>query len=209
LWELPTYYFRLLPNATQFPTWLAWDVNNQQSLFAGFPSISTSSNYVAITPRFIRNLAEPLMYPSQRTNTIDVFLTQKVIEWVSRNMATQVNVSDYYSSNQTCLASFLPDNGFLFDYVPKTNRRVLIQAAGWSMKFVPVWGDIILDMILLDEEAMNTSSKYAQYMEYFSLYRPNRLIEDVTNKGFQPVSICFLTLVLSFHSVFISNDYNT
>ncbi len=202
LWELPIYYFRLLTNATQFPTWLAWDVNNQQSLFAGFPSISTSSNYVAITPRLIRNLSEPLIYPSQRINTIDVFLTQKVIEWVSRNMATQVNVSDYYSSNQTCLATFLPDNGFLFDSVPKTNRRVLIQAAGWSMKFVSVWGDILSDMILLDE-AMNTSSKYAQYMKYFSLYRLNRLIEDVTvtNKGFQPISICFLTLVLLFHSV--------
>ena len=79
------------------------------------------------------------MHPSQRINTIDIFLTQKVIEWVSRNMATQVNVSDYYSSTQTCLATFLPDNGFLLHYVPQTNRRVLIQAAGWSMKFTPVW----------------------------------------------------------------------
>jgi hypothetical protein len=131
LWELPIYYFRLLPNATQFPTWLVWDDNNQQSLFAGFPSISTSSNYVSITPRFIRNLFAPLIYPSQRTNTIDDFLTQKVIEWVSRNMPTQINVSDYYSSNQTCLATFLPDNGFLLDYVPQTNRRVLVNTSCW------------------------------------------------------------------------------
>jgi hypothetical protein len=118
-------------------------------------------------------------------------------------MGTQVNVSDYYSSNQTCLATFLPDNRFLLDYVPQTNRRVLIQAAGWSMKFVPVWGDILSDMILLDE-AMNSSSKYAPYMEYFSLSQPNRLIENVTitSKGFQTKSICFLTLVLSFHIAF-------
>ncbi|CAF1609701.1 unnamed protein product, partial [Didymodactylos carnosus] len=54
-------------------------------------------------------------------------------------------------------ATFLPDNRFLLDYVPQTNRRVLIQAAGWSMKFVPVWGDILSDMIFLDE-AMNSSS---------------------------------------------------
>jgi hypothetical protein len=94
----------------------------------------------------------------------------------------------------------LPDNGFLLDYVPRTDRRVLIQAAGWSMQFVPVWGDILSDMILLDE-AMNTSSKYAKYMEYFSLSRPNRLIENITliNKGFQTVSFSFFTLVLSFH----------
>ena len=203
LWELPIFYFRLLPNATQFPTWLAWDGNDRQSLFFGYPKISISSNYVIISPRFIRNLSTPLIYLSQQTNKIDDFLTQKVIEWVSHNMATQVNISDYYVSTQTCLATFLPDNEFLLDYVPQTNERVLMQAAGWSMKFVPIWGDIISDMILLDE-AMNTSSKYAQYMEYFSFFRPNRLIDDITipNKGFQNVSIWFLTLVLSFHIIF-------
>ena len=205
LWELPIYYFRLLTNATQLPTWLAWDDNHQQSLFAGFPDISSSPNYVAITPRFIQNFSTPLIYPSQRTNTIDAFLTEKVVEWVSRHMATQVNVSDFYASHQTCLATFLPDNGFLLDYVPQTNRRVLIQAAGWSMKFVPVWGDILSDMILYDG-AMNTSSNYTQYIEYFSLSRPNRLIENITviNKGFQPVSMRFLTLILSFHSVLLA-----
>jgi glycine/D-amino acid oxidase-like deaminating enzyme len=200
LWELPTYYFRLLPNATQFPTWVTWNDNDLQSHFAGFSTASTSSDYVAFSPHFIRNLSNPLIYPSQRTNTIDTLLTKKVIEWISRHMAMQVNVSNYDFSNQTCLATFLPDNGFLLDYVPRTDRRVLIQAAGWSMKFVPIWGDILSDMILLDE-AMNTSSKYAKYMEYFSLSRPNRLIENITliNEGFQTVSFSFFTLVLSFH----------
>ena len=28
LWELPVYYFRLLPNATEFPTWATWDSND-------------------------------------------------------------------------------------------------------------------------------------------------------------------------------------
>jgi hypothetical protein len=170
---------------------------------AGFSTTLISSNYIAILPRFIKNLSKPLIYPSQRTNTVDTFLTQKVIEWVLRHMATQVNVSDYYTSNQTCLATFLPDNRFLLDYVPQTNRRLLIQAAGWSMKFVPVWGDILSDMILLDE-AMNSSSKYAPYMEYFLLSPPNRLTENITitSKGFQTKSICFLTLVLSFHIAF-------
>jgi hypothetical protein len=118
-------------------------------------------------------------------------------------MATQVNVSDYYSSTQTSLATFLPDNGFLLDYVPQTNRRVLIQAAGWSMKFAPVWGDILSNMILLDE-AMNSSSKYTPYMGYFSLSRSNQLIETTTiaSKGFQTKSICFLILILSLHIAF-------
>jgi hypothetical protein len=193
LWELPIYYFRRLPNATPFPTWFAWSGDDLYSLFSGFPTMSTSSDYIVVSPRFIQRLSEPLKYPSQRTNKIDDFLTKKVIEWVSRYMATQVNISDYHFNNQTCLATFLPDNGFLLDYVPRTNKRVLIQAAGWSMKFVPVWGDILSDMILFDD-AMNISSKYAKYMEYFSIFRPNRLIEEVTlnNKGFQIASPAFL-----------------
>ena len=201
-WELPVYYFRLLPNATQLPTWLAWDDNNPQSLFVGFPSISTSSNYVAITPRYIKNPSALLTYSSQEVNKINELFKEKVIEWVSRHMSTQINVSDYYSNNETYLATFLPDNGFLLDYVPQTNRRVLIQAADWSMKFAPVWGDILSDMILFDE-VINTSSKYKQYMEYFSLYRPNRLIENAieTNKGFRLVSMYFLALILSIHNV--------
>ena len=199
------HYFRLLPNATEIPTWLAWNDNHQESLFVGFPVISPSSNYIAITPRFIENFSKTLMYPSQETNEVDAFLTQKVIEWVSRHMSAQVNVSDYYASNQTCLATILPDNGFLLDYGPQTNRRVVIQAAGWSMKFVPIWGDILSDMILYDE-TMNISSPYAQYMKYLALSRPNRLIENitVTNKGFQPVFVGFLTLTLSFHRVLFS-----
>jgi len=84
-----------------------------------------------------------------------------------------------------------------------SEKECCLQAADWSMKFVPIWGDILSDMILLDE-AMSTSSKYAPYMEYFSLSRPNRLIEEITitNKGFQTKSIYFLTLVLSFHTTF-------
>ncbi|CAF1285717.1 unnamed protein product [Rotaria sordida] len=203
LWELPIYYFRLLPNATRFPTWLTWNSKDRQSIFFGFPSMLTSSGYIAVLPRFIRNLSKPLLYPSQRTNTADNFLAQKVLEWVSLHMATQVNVSDYYVNEQTYLTTFLPDNGFLLDYISQTNRRVLIQTAGCNMKFVPIWSDILSDMILFDE-AMNTSSKYAKYMKYFSLTRLNRIIENTTtsnpsNLGFKTVSNYFLTFTLSFY----------
>ena len=203
LWELPVYYFRRLPNSTTFPTWFAWGGNDLQSLFSGFSTMSTSSDYIVVSPRFIHTLSKPFNYPSQRTNKIDLFLTQKVIEWVSRYMATVVNVSDYHFNNQTCLATFLPDNGYLLDYVPRTNKRVLIQAAGWGMKFVPVWGDILSDLILLDD-TMNTSSKYAKYMEYFSLSRPNRLIEEFTinNRGFHTASPGFSLLTYLFILLF-------
>jgi hypothetical protein len=137
-------------------------------------------------------MSNPLIYPSQRTNIVDPFFTKKVVEWVSHNMGMMVNVSDYYINNRTCLATFLPDNGFLLDYAPQTNKRVLIQAAGWGMKFVPVWGDILSDMILFE---INSSSNYFKYMDYFSLFRPNRLIEELIikpNKGYKFTSSLLL-----------------
>ncbi|CAF3920416.1 unnamed protein product [Rotaria sp. Silwood1] len=180
LWELPVYYFRLLPNANRFPTWFSRGGSDLQSLFSGFPIVS-SSDYIAVLPGFIPNLFNTLIHPSQRANMIDPFITQKVIEWVSQHMAMQVNASDYYVINGTYLATVLPDNGILLDYVPQTNNQVLIKAAGWGMEFVPVWGDILSEMILFNnDDTMKTSSKYAKYMEYFSLSRPNRLINDAT-----------------------------
>jgi len=190
LWELPVYYFRRLPNAPQFPTWFTVGDNHRQSLFAGF-SIDSTSDYIVITPKFIQNMSNSLIYPSQQTNIIDPFLTQKVIKWVLQHMRMLVNISDYYSNNRTCLATFLPDNGFLLDYVPRKNNRVLIQGAGWGMKFVPIWADILSDMILFE---MNSSAQYAEYMNYFSLSRSNRLIEELI----KPSKGCKFTSSLLF-----------
>ncbi|CAF2701584.1 unnamed protein product [Rotaria sp. Silwood2] len=197
LWEIPIYHFRLLSNSTQIPTWLSWDGHDLQSLFTGFTSSLSSTDYITLLPRFIKDFSKPLMYPSQKKNIIDTFLTQKVIAWVSRYMTTEVNVSDYYWSSTTCLATFLSDNGFLLDYIPGTNRKALIQAGGWGMEFAPVWGDILSDVILLDQ-ATNTSSKYSKYMQYFSLSRFNRTDENIVlpNEGLQTVPAYIIIIVL-------------
>jgi hypothetical protein len=121
-----------------------------------------------------------LIYPSQKTNIIDPFITQKVIEWISRHMSVLINVSDYYSYNQTYLSPFLPGNGYLLDYVPRTNKRMLIQASSIGLTFAPIWADILSDMSLFE---INSSSKYAKYMNYFSLPQPNSV--TIFNQGYR------------------------
>jgi len=196
LWEQSVYYFRRLPTVIELPTWFTWDNNDVQSLYSGFP-IDWTSDYIRISPSFITNMSNPLMYPSQQTNTVDPALTRKVVDWVSRYMETMVNASDYYSSNRTWLCASLPDHGFLLDYVPQTNRRVLMQAAGCGMDLIPVWADILSNMILFE---MNTTSKYSKYIDYFSLSRSNRLIEEmiIPNKGQKMISSIFLFLYCLF-----------
>ncbi|CAF1283605.1 unnamed protein product, partial [Rotaria sordida] len=144
LWEMPYVNFRLRPNATQIPTWFVWAGADLQSLFSGF-SIDPTSDYIFVVASFIQNLSNALLYPAQRTNIADPFIIKKIIDFVTQNLA-QVDPNDYFVKNRTCLATFLPDNGFLLDYVPNTNKKVLIQAAGWGMKFVPIWADILSDM---------------------------------------------------------------
>jgi hypothetical protein len=88
-------------------------------LFSAFP---ISSDYIVVSPRFSKIFSEPLNYPWQRTNKIDVYVTEKVVEGVSRYMSTEVNLSDYHFNNETCLANFFPDNGFLLDLC-STNKQ--------------------------------------------------------------------------------------
>jgi monoamine oxidase/glycine/D-amino acid oxidase-like deaminating enzyme len=184
LWELPLYYFRRLPIATRLPTWIEFDNHDQQSLFAGFSIADSTSDYIVIEPNFIQNLSNSLVYPWQQTNIIDPFITQKVIEWVSSHMRTMINASDYYSNNQTYLSTFIPGSEFLLDYIPQTNKRMIIQVAPMATSLVPIWADILSDMTLFE---INSSSKYAKYINYFSLPQPNRPANGsvMSNKGYR------------------------
>ncbi|CAF4820775.1 unnamed protein product [Rotaria sp. Silwood1] len=93
LWELPVYYFRLRSTVTRLPNWFSFGDHNQQSLVAGL-SIDPAYDYIVVKPNFIQNMSSPLLYPSQRTNKIDSFLTEKVIDWVSRRIP--VSIEDIY-----------------------------------------------------------------------------------------------------------------
>lgn len=174
LWELPTYYFRSLPTLTRLPNWLSLGDHHQDSLFSGF-SIDPTSDYIIVKPNFIQNTSNALSHPSQQTNTVDPVLTAKVIDWVYRSLGASVNLSDYYADNRTYLTSFLSDSEYLLDYVPQTNQRVLMQAAGLETNFAPIWADILSRMILSDRIL---TSRYAKYMDYFSFARPSRLVTE-------------------------------
>ncbi|CAF1007962.1 unnamed protein product [Rotaria sp. Silwood1] len=159
LWKVPIYYFRHSSSFTQLPNWLALDEHNSQVLLSGF-SIDLASNYLVIKPSFIQNRSNSLIYSSQQTTTIDPFLTKQVVDWVSHHLGTWVNVSDYSLHNQTYFETLPLGNRFLLDFVPRTDNRVLIHAAGLEMNFAPVWADMLSEMILTVE-----STRRRKYIE--------------------------------------------
>lgn len=57
-----------------------------------------------------------------------------------------------------CVAGFVsrPEDeknsgGIVLDFLPNTNKRIVLTAGGWCMKYVPVMGIILAKMALLGE----------------------------------------------------------
>ncbi|CAF0793817.1 unnamed protein product [Adineta steineri] len=173
--KLPIYYFRRLPNFVRLPNGIVMNDQNQQENFSSFSIVSTS-DYIIIKPTFIQNVSNFL---------IDSIYTETVLNWVSHHLNTLVNVSDYYIDNRTYLVRSLPDNKFVLDYVPRTNKRILMQVGENEITFVPVLADILSDMVLFD--GMNTSSKYTKYFEYFSFPQSHQATTEgiISSKGNQ------------------------
>lgn len=184
LWELPTFYARRLLNTPEItPAWFA-------DSFAGYAPESNSSlysDYVRIEPHFLTDSHRAFSWPNQRTNQPDPLLLNATHLWLKTHMSGFVDSNDILAAPKTCLASVLPDGGYLLDYVPGDyNRQRLIMAAGgWAMKYIPVFADILTDFVL-DETA---TSPYASYLDQFSFNRPGRLISEETTSTMGPTTL--------------------
>ena len=71
----------------------------------------------------------------------------------------------------TCNAGFAenknnPDDpGFVLDFLPGTDKRIVLCTAGWAMKFVPMFGTILADL------ALNGETEYEPLIKGMSLDR--------------------------------------
>ncbi|CAF2090801.1 unnamed protein product [Rotaria magnacalcarata] len=203
IWELPTLYFPLKSTNETIPTWFVFG-GDKQSLYYGF-SLKSSDRpgYVKISPDFIQDFSKPLLYPKDRKNTTDPWLIQKTIDWVANNIPS-VDHFSYQIGNFTCLATFLSDDGFIISYLPKEIRyhdKLIMYAGGWGMKFVPLWADIISDLVSNPE-----STKYAPYLPELSFNVSHRWspINNSTPPISESVSIATnKQLILSFLLIYV------
>ena len=173
LWELSTFYARrLLTASSSTPIWF-------DDSFAGYsPEANESSHagYIRIEPHFIINADQALSWPDQRTNKPDPQLLEATRSWLRTHMAQTVNSEDILPEPSTCLASVLPDGGYLLDYIPvnNTGKRIVMGAGGWAMKYVPVFADILTDLVL----GTTADKSYKRYLDQFSFNVSGRLIPE-------------------------------
>jgi hypothetical protein len=110
-------------------------------------------------------------------NLVQYFISQTQ-QWININVPS-LDPNNYTIGPQTCLATFVPDNGFIIDYLPtgvKYRDKLMMCASGWGMKFAPLFADILVNMIM---DTIPTSP-YAKYMPQFSFDIKDRIIPSLT-----------------------------
>jgi len=170
IWEMTSVYFKKLSNATHStPTWFYFG-KNRMNLYYGFPENSVDKiGYERVSPDFVY---KPLSSPSERTNHPDYEAAHKTAEFVKLYMP-HLDYNSYYVSNVTCLASMIPDDGFVLDFSPLSvpnNKRMIIFGAGWAFKFVPLFGDLLAQLSWIGKTDRDISD--------FSINIPGRLIKN-------------------------------
>jgi len=109
----------------------------------GFPS-SDFPGLVKIAPHFSSEVVED---PNQRNFIVSKELLQEVKNFIEKNL-------NYLNTDpqriESCLYTKTPDSNFVLDFLPNTNKSVLIAAgfSGHGFKMAPIIGEIICDLTL-------------------------------------------------------------
>jgi len=172
IWELPSVYFNVT-SALSFPTWFVFQKASENgtindNLYYGFPESEWELNgTVKISPDFVQ---APIRNPSQRTGIPDPYLIERTVDFVRRN-TVGVDWENPIVSPYTCLATMVPDGDFVLDYAPPSvpyNHNIVVFAAGWGFKFVPIFGKILSDLALFNQTDFDIS--------YFKITRKGVLV---------------------------------
>ena len=188
MWEMPSFYYKI-KDGVKYPTWFAFG-GDEENLFYGFPENNWERpGYTRVNPDFAK---APIKKPSERTNQPDWASFQKTTDFV-RNYMPDVTWSDNIIENSTCLATNVPDGGFVLDFAPASivphHEDIIIFAAGWGFKFVPFFGKILADLAVKGSTSYNITA--------FSINRPGILkyTNNITTKS-RNRDVCIIVVVI-------------
>ena len=167
---LTSCYFRVkdpskLTKTDKWPVWISFAPENQKTYY-GFPTSPFDrdwAGFARVAPLF--SCFEYELYsPPLNERKVDNESVKSTSSFVSRSM-TDLDGSQAYNLS-TCLISFASSGelndereGFVLDFLPGSNKQIVIATGGWAMKFVPVFGIILADL------ALDGSTKYGQYIK--------------------------------------------
>ena len=155
------------PSSDKWPVWIYFGpptANPDPSKpangnsYYGFPSDVRDAPFeVRVCPGFTsENKFDYLDYPPKiKDRRLDDAAVEVNDEFVKTWMGGWVD-STKSDKKTTCVAGFAqqldnspdPGQGFVLDFLPKTNNNIVICTGGWAMKFVPLFGRIVADLAL-------------------------------------------------------------
>jgi glycine/D-amino acid oxidase-like deaminating enzyme len=146
VFEMPSAYFRVRGPQVDFPTWFAFEPPTDQDpgLYYGFGRNPWAARgLVRVAPD---SEAYPFASPDEATGRPRAEELGRLAAWVSRHLP---DLDPEPVEPSTCLVS-LPDEGdanFHLGRVPGA-EQIAYCASGWIYKFVPLLGEVCLDLVL-------------------------------------------------------------
>ena len=180
IWEMGFAYFEPEPDmANKFNTmWFQFENgglgDETSNLFYGFPVLPWGKDGSEAKAQDMCRIAldapiQIISDPKDRKGEVPPEHLKRLQKFIEERM---VGLTTRYVSYGTCMQTNVVDNMFVLDYIPKTCNRVAIFTAGWAMKFVPLIGKLLHEM--LDGGIRNIRHK--EIVEnYFSINRPGIL----------------------------------
>ncbi len=130
-----------------FPCWLI-DDHTQAGMYYGFPVLSTDKFGAPAGLKVAHH------YPGSPTHveSVDRSVTKEEEEILVKSL-TKFLPNGYESMSvlKTCLYTNTPDENFIIDFVPESNKHVIMAAgfSGHGFKFVSVVGEIVADLSIM------------------------------------------------------------
>ncbi|OAA36229.1 amine oxidase (flavin-containing) [Cordyceps fumosorosea ARSEF 2679] len=157
IWEMVASYFSVNPgpSGTLFPSmWFQFanDKHGRSRLFYGFPTVEWGPPNVCriAVDAATRQITDPNLRCGSVVNPEDIHDTQQFIK--EHLVGVDYTTPAYTLS---CLQTNTFDNMFVLDYIPEqylqggAKDSVAVFTAGWAMKFVPLIGRALKDMVLI------------------------------------------------------------
>jgi len=138
------------PERFTFPNMPCWNIDDpdMEGLFYGFPIIEEAQISGNRGFKLAHHVAQEIVDPYNYSRVIPEIEQQNIQQFLERYFP---NAFESISATATCLYTNSPDEDFIIDHLPNTNKMVTLACgfSGHGFKFVPVIGDILSDLSLL------------------------------------------------------------
>jgi glycine/D-amino acid oxidase-like deaminating enzyme len=210
-------YFKIArsghPSPTAWPTWYFFGKSKSKvppidhNLYYGFPVEHPTPSSVRVSPAFEsddRYFYSNLFPPKIKERPLDRNALQFTSEFVS-NFMEDLDPTPLEDLESTCVAGFavIPDEtvtdnsgGIVLDFVTD-EKRIALCTGGWCMKYVPVMGQILSQMVLNGAASM----EYAADIQPMNINRGVLIDSTISPKSPKLTSqqIADMTRLACFH----------